>query len=114
MKFKATTISPKGRNKYGNYLSASNVTGKVINTVYSGNGSTTDIGGDTDNKDDKPKKSFLIFLSKTSNSFEGESISLQAQTDTTKVIGYCDIYVADTYIGTPTGSWTTDEDGNTT
>ena len=53
MQFKAQTIVPGGRYKYGEYIAAGNVTSKVTSTIYGGNNTTTDpgngggTGGDT-------------------------------------------------------------------
>ena len=40
------TIAPKGRNKYGTYVSSSNTTKVVSSTIYGGNDTTTTLGND--------------------------------------------------------------------
>lgn len=92
MRFSSTTIVPKGRTKYGEYMAAGNVANSVSKVVYYGNNSTTDIvgGGEGGGTDTNPEQSvgFFMFLSKTSNNFEGTKIAIEDVTDTTTVVGY--------------------------
>lgn len=105
MIFKSSTISPKGRNKYGNYTSSKNVTSKVVKTIYAGNSSTNELGNGADNKTpDEEAKNYLLFLQKTSTSFDGGAVALQSQSASTLLIGYKGTEKADTYIGVLTGS----------
>ena len=91
MRFSSTTIVPKGRTKYGEYMAAGNVANSVSKVVYYGNNSTTEIvGGGEGGADTDPGQSvgFFMFLSKTSNNFEGTKIAIEDVTDTTTVVGY--------------------------
>ncbi len=92
MRFSSTTIVPKGRTKYGEYMAAGNVANSVSKVVYYGNNSTTDIvgGGEGGGTDTNPEQSvgFFMFLSKTSNNFEGTKIAIEDVSDTTTVVGY--------------------------
>ena len=91
MRFSSTTIVPKGRTKYGEYMAAGNVANSVSKVVYYGNNSTTDIvGGGDSGTDTNPEQSvgFFMFLSKTSNNFEGTKIAIEDVSDTTTVVGY--------------------------
>ena len=91
MRFSRTTIVPKGRTKYGEYMAAGNVANSVSKVVYYGNNSTTDIvGGGEGGSDTNPEQpvSFFMFLSKTSNNFEGTKIAIEDVSDTTTVVGY--------------------------
>ena len=91
MRFSSTTIVPKGRTKYGEYMAAGNVANSVSKVVYYGNNSTTEIvGGGDSGTDTNPEQSvgFFMFLSKTSNNFEGTKIAIEDVSDTTTVVGY--------------------------
>ena len=91
MKFSSTTIVPKGRTKYGEYIAAGNVTNSVNKVVYYGNNSTTEIGGGGESGTDTDSGQsigFYMFLSKSSNDFEGTKVALSAVSDTTTVVGY--------------------------
>ena len=91
MRFSSTTIVPKGRTKYGEYMAAGNVANSVSKVVYYGNNSTTEIvGGGEGGADTDQGQSvgFFMFLSKTSNNFEGTKIAIENVTDTTTVVGY--------------------------
>ena len=91
MRFSSTTIVPKGRTKYGEYMAAGNVANSVSKVVYYGNNSTTEIvGGGEGGADTDQGQSvgFFMFLSKTSNNFEGTKIAIEDVSDTTTVVGY--------------------------
>lgn len=86
MKYKMTTIAPKGRNKYGNYMSKGNVTKSVVMTTYAGNDTTTTIGGG--NKDeDTGTTTFYAMLSITNITFNGLDL-VDGATAETQVIAY--------------------------
>lgn len=70
MDFISKTIAPAGRNKYGYYYAATNITKSVVNTTYGGNSTTTTIAdtGTTDNSQDNI--GFYAILSKTSTSYD--------------------------------------------
>lgn len=86
MKYKATTIAPAGRNKYGNYMSKGNVTKSVVMTTYAGNDTTTTIGGG--NKDeDTGTTTFYAMFSITNISFSALDL-IDNATAETQVIAY--------------------------
>lgn len=100
MKFSKTAVPPKGRNKYGNYMSDGNVTKAVIRTVNYGDNTTG--GGNINPKPEEPKEqeeSFLLFLSKTSSSFDGLEVAITAVTESIEVIGYKNLQRCDTFVG---------------
>ena len=107
MQFKAQTIVPGGRYKYGEYLSSGNVTAKVTNTVYGGNGSTEDLGGGGDTGGDTggtENLTWQLFLSKGSYAFDGAAVAaLGSQTAETSVIGLLGTEAVETYVGDVTG-----------
>ena len=48
MQFKSTTIQPKGRNRYGNYLSTGDLTKQLVSYTSGGNTSTSASDKDND------------------------------------------------------------------
>lgn len=110
--FTERTIVPKGRFKYGEYMSAGNVTSKVSKTIYSGNGSTEDLGGGGNTGGDTggtENLSWQLFLSKGSYAFDGATLSaVGSQSAETSVIGVLGTDVAETYVGDITGDYTED------
>lgn len=107
MQFKAQTIVPGGRFKYGEYLAAGNVTNKVTKTIYGGNGTTEDLGGGGDTGGDTggtDSITWQLFLSKGSFAFDGQVISaLGQQSADTSVIGLLGTEAVETYVGEVTG-----------
>ena len=104
MRFKATAINPKGRNKYGEYLSTGNITKKVIKTSYYGDSSNNDIsgggdGGGTIDDDHSKDDNFVLDLSTMSYDFDGSMLDVSSATKTINVIGYRGRTKADTYVG---------------
>lgn len=87
MNFRAITVAPAGRNKYGTYISAGNVTKNVINTTYGGNNTTTSIGdtGSTEGAEDNA--SFYCMLSKPNITIDASELATGV-TETTNVIAY--------------------------
>lgn len=108
--FTERTIVPKGRFKYGEYMSAGNVTSKVQKTIYAGNGSTEDLGGGTGgNTGGTETLSWQLFLSKGTYAFDGATLSaVGSQSAETSVIGVLGTEVAETYVGDVTGDYTED------
>ena len=94
--FKAQTIAPAGRNKYGNYMSSTNVTKSVVTTTYAGNGTTTTIG-DTGSTEDNENISFYCMLSQTNIVFDASDVADGASAST-QVIAYRGYDKAPTYI----------------
>ena len=86
IEFKQTTIAPAGRNKYGNYISSTNITKSVKSTVYAGNDTTTSIGGQGGNED-TGATNFYAMLSQTNATFAGIDL-VQGATASTQVIAY--------------------------
>ena len=86
MEYKQTTIAPAGRNKYGNYVSSTNVTKSVATTIYAGNDSTTTIGGNENNPENQTPD-FFCMLSQTNATFTGLDLT-QGVSSSTVVIAY--------------------------
>ena len=61
MLFKATTIAPAGRYKYGNYYSSNNVTNHVTRSTYAGNTSNGGNEGGGNTGDSDTNKNYLLF-----------------------------------------------------
>lgn len=98
MKFKNTTIPPSGRNKYGNYISSSEITKSVIRTTYNGNASTG--GNNIPTPTEKPKDVMNIFLSRTSLTFKGEMfVDKENVMEEIDILGYINSKRGDTFIG---------------
>ena len=117
MEFKRQTIVPGGRYKYGEYLSAGNVTSKITSVVYGGNGSTEDLGGgdnpggDTGGTDNI---TWQLFLSQGSFAFDGQEISAVGYQDfKTSVVGLLGTDRAETFVGDVTGTHTYDVNTDT-
>lgn len=96
MEFKQTTIAPAGRNKYGNYLSSSNVTKSVVMTTYAGNDTTTTIG-DTGGQEDSGVTDFYCMLSQTNATFNAVDLS-QGASASTQIIAYRGYQKGVTYV----------------
>lgn len=96
MDFKATTVAPQGRNKYGNYMSSSNVTKAVAVTTYGGNAAG---GGGAPTPEPLPDDSFVLFLSKTNETYDVSQFGGEAFEDTINITGYNNTYKAHTYVG---------------
>lgn len=116
MQFKAQTIVPGGRYKYGEYIAAGNVTSKVTSTIYGGNNTTTDpgngggTGGDTGSTGDIK---WQLYLSKVSSAFDGADVALSAQSDVTSLVGLLGTQLVETYVGDITGTHTYDSSTDT-
>lgn len=116
MRFKATTIAPKGRNKYGQYFSTTNISKRVINTSYSGDNTNNDINGGGDGGgviDPVDDGNFVLDLSKTALEFDGAQLPHTSITETIDIIGYKGRDRADTFVGYTTGDTTYDPDTET-
>ena len=60
MNYKITRIPPSGRNKYGNYMSSTNV-GKIV-IAYDNYGNTTTTGDtETDKNTEEIQKNYISF-----------------------------------------------------
>ena len=101
MDYKITTIPPAGRHKYGNYLSAGNISKMIVTYDNNGNG-TSGVGNKEDgNKDEQPiQKNYALVLSKTSNNFEWDDVvANNGVTDIVKPIGYGDLEIVPVFVG---------------
>lgn len=101
MQYKITTIPPSGRHKYGNYLSAGNISKMIVTYDNNGNG-TSGVGNKEDgNKDEQPiQKNYALVLSKTSNNFEWDDVvANNGVTDIVKPIGYGDLEIVPVFVG---------------
>lgn len=100
MKFKMTTIAPKGRNEYGSYMSSSNVTRKVSQTINYGDNTTGGgIGGNTGSTEPtQPEVSFYVMLSKTVGTYDGMQVAAQPVSQSFDVIAYTGSSRVEAYI----------------
>ena len=101
MQYKITTIPPSGRHKYGNYLSAGNISKMIVTYDNNGNG-TSGVGDKEDsNKDEQPiQKNYALVLSKTTNNFEWDDVAANnGVTDIVKPIGYGDLEIVPVFVG---------------
>ena len=101
MQYKITTIPPSGRHKYGNYLSAGNISKMIVTYDNNGNG-TSGVGDKEDNnKDEQPiQKNYALVLSKATNNFEWDDVvANNGVTDIVKPIGYGDLEIVPVFVG---------------
>lgn len=97
MIFKSTTIAPKGRNKYGNYISAGNVTNKVVS--YTNNNTILKPISNTDTSTTN-NSAYGLALSKTQGLFDWKYVDDNGTvTDTIQVFGFKDMDRVPVYIG---------------
>jgi len=87
LNYKATTVAPAGRNKYGNYYAAGNITRTVVSTTYGGNSTTTTIADTGGTEDNQGNVSFYCILSKANVTFDALDLIEGAQ-DSTTVVAY--------------------------
>ena len=87
MRFTAQTIAPAGRNKYGHYLAAGNITKSVINTTYGGNNTTTTIGDTGTTGGGQKDTAFYCMFSQPTLTFDSVDLLTMA-TATTEVVAY--------------------------
>ncbi len=87
MDFTVNSIQPKGRLKYGTYMSTSNIYKKVSNSYYNGNTST---GGGTPASGVTldPVETCVILLQHNTFKFDRSLLAVAPQTDDVMVIGY--------------------------
>ena len=104
MQYRRITIPPKGRNKYGNYQSTSNITKSIISYSNNGNGTTTDnnitnTGGTGTNNEQQ--NNYSLRLSKNTFTFEWDDINAsdEGQVDTIQVLGFGNLEDVDTFVG---------------
>lgn len=98
MIFKTTTINPKGRNKYGSYLSSTDVAHRVLSINNGGNTSTPTTPITT--IPTTPSNSFNVALSKTQGTFEWQQIVPDdGQIDIIYAFGFNNMDRVPTFIG---------------
>ena len=100
MDFSRATVAPKGRNKYGQYISMKDVSVKSTQYVYNGNAST---GGNTGNSDDPPiyveEPNYVMLLEHSYHTFSRQEIAASGSTtDRVKIIGYRNNSLTPVYI----------------
>lgn len=100
MDFKITRIPAAGRNKYGNYISSSNVSKMIISYDNYGD-TTTNVNKDNQpDKTEEPQKNYTIRLSKTNGDFDWDKIvNYNGATDTISVFAYGNLEDVPVYIG---------------
>lgn len=108
MIFTQKTIAPAGRNKYGRYYAAGNITKSVVSTTYAGNNTTTTIQEPNKPEEEIDDKGFYCILSKASTTFDALSL-VEGTTDSTMVVAYrgydkAPVYVCDMDLVTTTES----------
>ena len=106
MDFTRTAIAPKGRNKYGQYMSGKNIAVTTAKYTYNGNVNTggsvgtgsNNGGGSSEPVEEQPN--FVIFLEKSYNTFDRNAMAVQTgQSDTFKVVAYRNSQLTPVYIG---------------
>ena len=113
MDFTINSIQPKGRLKYGTYYSSKNITTKVQQNVYNGNLSTGE-GNGVSGETRPPEETCVIFLMKDSGTFERSALSVTAQTDSVRVVGYKGTELKQVYISNLGGLIDEEDTGTTT
>lgn len=93
------TVAPAGRNKYGNYVSSTNITRSVINTTYGGNGSTTTIAENTSEGGGSSQEnvSFYCMLVQPNMTFTEHDLDNNVSAST-QIVAYKNFAAASTYI----------------
>lgn len=97
MKFKNTTIPPEGRNKYGNYISSSEITKSVVRTTYNGNNSTG--GNNPKTPEEEPRDIYTLFLSRSTLKFDSKKLLEGNVVETIDILGFVNSRSGDTFIG---------------
>lgn len=104
MQFKSTTIQPKGRNRYGNYLSTGNLTKKLVSYTSGGNTSTSASDKDNDKSLNTPLITPIKNIGVTINKPQGQYEWKKTTTDEIKIIGLSDLVNIPTYVGNLDGT----------
>lgn len=87
LSYSSKTIAPAGRNKYGNYIAAGNVTKSVQNTTYGGNSTTTTLGDQGGDNGGGDNLAFFCMFSNSNIIFKAIDLACGA-TVTTDVVAY--------------------------
>lgn len=97
MQFKNITIPAEGRNKYGNYVSSTELQKSVVRVTYNGNNTT---GGNQPKRPDiKPEDVYTLFLSRTTIKFESKKLLDGNITESIDLSGFINSRSGDTFIG---------------
>ena len=97
MKFRNITIPAEGRNKYGNYVSSTELQKSVVRVTYNGNNTT---GGNQPNKPVvEPEDVYTLFLSRSTIKFDSKKLLDGNITESIDVLGFVNSRSGDTFIG---------------
>ena len=97
MKFKNITIPAEGRNKYGNYMSSSELQKSVVRVTYNGNNTTG--GNDIKKPEEEQKDVYTLFLSRSTVKFESKKLLDGNVTENIDVLGFVNSFTGDTFVG---------------
>ena len=97
MKFKNITIPAEGRNKYGNYMSSSELQKSVVRVTYNGNNTTG--GNDTKKPEEEQKDVYTLFLSRSTIKFDSKKLLDGNVTESIDVLGFVNSFTGDTFVG---------------
>lgn len=107
------SVQPKGRLKYGTYMSKSNIYSKVSSSFYNGNTST---GGGTpaSGVTPDPVETCVLLLNHNSFTFDRSVLAVKPQTDTIQVIGYRGTEMREVFVSNLSGLIDEDDVSTTT
>ena len=97
MRFKNITIPAEGRNKYGNYMSSSELQKSVVRVTYNGNNTTG--GNDPKKPQEEQKDIYTLFLSRSVLKFESKKLLEGNVTENIDVLGFVNNFTGDTFVG---------------
>ena len=97
MRFKNITIPAEGRNKYGNYMSSSEVQKSVVRVTYNGNNTTG--GNEIKKPEEEQKDVYTLFLSKSTIKFDSKKLLESNVTESIDVLGFVNSFTGDTFVG---------------
>ncbi len=97
MRFKNITIPAEGRNKYGNYMSSSEVQKSVVRVTYNGNNTTG--GNEVKKPEEEQKDVYTLFLSKSTIKFDSKKLLEGNVTESIDVLGFVNSFTGDTFVG---------------
>lgn len=108
-----SSIQPKGRLKYGTYMSKSNIYSKVSSSFYNGNTST---GGGTpaSGVTPDPVETCVLLLNHNSFTFDRSVLAVKPQKDTIQVIGYRGTEMREVFVSNLSGLIDEDDVSTTT
>ena len=108
-----SSIQPKGRLKYGTYMSKNNIYSKVSSSFYNGNTST---GGGTpaSGVTPDPVETCVLLLNHNSFTFDRSVLAVKPQKDTIQVIGYRGTEMREVFVSNLSGLIDEDDVSTTT